>query len=281
MYTHSRYFGSRIVNYLWSLDAANGVNDPHANQRVKVGLDDIDSNGPIDPPAYFVERNQQRLRNNQQQSPGCLTNLNTQVPFTANTSHPANIFVGDRFLSNTVDSTITTVGEVVKTAELPYYCALRAADHLRSRFGAIVFVVGLGPRAADIYGEQCNDPLQNPLDFDSRKDNFLRRLAFAPESLNRSQVDEFIGGQSANWDSSNDFGFGSRTLSCQNHPLNGVQVELGYGENLTSGTPTSLDPLGHGFTPRHFGAYYGCNDSSQLNEVFGNIAKQILLRLAT
>ncbi len=288
MYTHSRYFGSRILNLNWSLDAANGVPDQHRHQRTKVGLDAVDSNGPIDPPVYFTERNQQRLKNNQQQSPGCLTTLNTQIPFTQNSADPANIFVGarthqdHRFLSNINDSTIKQVGEVVKSAELPYYCALRAADHLRHRFGAIVFVVGLGPRAADIYGEQCEDPLQNPLDFDSRKDHFLRRLAFAPESLNRSQVDDFIDGQNASWDSSNNFGFAPRTLTnCQNHPLAGVALQLGYGERLTDGTPFSLDPLGHRFTPRHLGAYYGCNDSSQLNEVFGNIAKQILLRLAT
>jgi hypothetical protein len=279
MYTHSRYFGSRILNYNWALDPG-GASSLHDNQRIKVGLDTIQPSGQIAPPAYFTERNQQELKNNPSQSPGCLTNLNTQLPFTADSDEPANIFVGERFLSNTDDSTIENVGEVVKTTELPYYCALRAADHLRSRFGAIVFVVGLGPRAADIYGESCNDPLQNPLDFDSRKDNFLRRLAFAPESLERSQVDDFMNGQSASWEASNDFGFSSRTLSCQNHPLNGIQVELGYGETLDGSAPRSRTPLEHEFTPRHFGAYYGCNDSSQLNEVFGNIAKQILLRLA-
>ncbi|MFN9957277.1 MAG: hypothetical protein ACK55I_29585, partial [bacterium] len=190
--------------------------------------------------------------------------------------------VGDRFISNTNDSTIEQVGEVVKTTELPYYCALRAADHLRLRFGAIVFVVGLGPSATDSYGAQCNDPLQNPLDPDSRKDNFLRRLAFAPESLVRAQVANFMNGQSASWLDSNDFGFKQITLAnCSDHPLNGVSLEIGYGEDGTSSNPVSRTPLEHEFTPRHFGAYYGCNDPSQLNEVFGTIAKQILLRLAT
>jgi hypothetical protein len=301
MYTHSRYFGSRILNHNWVLGPANGVPSQHSNQREKVGLDAIEPNGnqPIDPPEYFTERHPQRLMNNQNQSPGCLETLNTQIPFTANSGNrniedaAANIFVGGAnaashsFLSNdpaNIDASIAAVGEIVKSAELPYYCALRAADYLRSQYGAIVFVVGLGPRAADIYGDQCTDPLQNPLDFDSRKDNFLRRLAFAPESLVRQQVDDFINGQSASWDSSNDFGYSPRDLSTcasNDHPLSGQTVTLGYGEELSGNNPASRAPNDHNFTPRHFGAYYGCNDPSQLNEVFGNIAKQLLLRLAT
>jgi hypothetical protein len=279
MYTHSRYFGSRILNENWLLDDVGNI---HSNQRVKVGLRTIQAGGDIAPPAHFTERNPQSIKNDAQQSPGCLTNLNTQLPFTMTSPDPANIFVGDRFISNTNDSTIEQVGEVVKTTELPYYCALRAADHLRLRFGAIVFVVGLGPSATDSYGAQCNDPLQNQLDPDSRKDNFLRRLAFAPESLVRAQVANFMNGQSASWLDSNDFGFKQITLAnCSDHPLNGVSLEIGYGEDGTSSNPVSRTPLEHEFTPRHFGAYYGCNDPSQLNEVFGTIAKQILLRLAT
>jgi hypothetical protein len=309
MYTHSRYFASRVLNSLWRLDGDQPFNPNDPGQRMepeyrdlfhrfKTGLDRVDghsnNNAPIQPPPYYTQRGQQQIMDNIRQSPGCLTSLNAQIPFT-DAQIPrlpdARIWMGDEFISNNYradedprspESSIKTVGEIVKTAEMPYYCALRAADYLRSQ-GAVVFVVGLGPSATASYSDQCNDPLQNALDFESRKDRFLRRLALAPESLADPEI--FMLGGSSAWATHHDFGFTQqpRKISkCTQHPLEDVSVNMGYGEDISNdSTPVSWDTSGHQFTPAHLGAYYGSNDPSQLNAVFANIAKQILIRLST
>jgi hypothetical protein len=166
---------------------------------------------------------------------------------------------------------------------MPYYCALRAADFLRSQ-RVVVFVVGLGPSATNSassgYGASCTDPLQNALDFESRKDYFLRRLAFAPESL--ANPAGFMAGLDSAWDPQHDFGFQQREISgCNNHPLSGLKVNMGYGEASSENRVISRTPQQHGFTPGQLGAYYGSNDPTQLGVVFANVAKQILVRLST
>lgn len=311
MYNHSLYTGSRVLNQNWRLDGPPGIdpNDPERRQeprykdlfhRLKTGLSEVDgdptNNATIDAPDYFIERNRQRLKDHLNQSPGCLTSLNAQIPFTDDAQIPltdARIWMGDEFISNDYrpenpmdqNTSIKTVGEIAKTAEMPYYCALRAADYLRSR-GAVVFVVGLGPSATNHpefgYGKDCNDPLQNALDFESRKDRFLRRLAFAPESL--AEPARFMLGSSSSWALHHDFGTTQQPreiAGCSNHPLNGIRVNMGYAESSSNGELQPWDPQRHRFTPAHLGAYYGSNDPSQLNAVFANIAKQILIRLST
>jgi hypothetical protein len=197
----------------------------------------------------------------------------------------ANLYAGNDFLSNAADASIATVGEIVKSAELPYYCSIRAADYLRSQ-GIVVFVVGLGDPASAVYGDTCNDPMQNALDANTRKDYFLQRLAFAPESLVNPAA--FVLDPSmTTWRPQNDFRYqqgattnAPLTIACTNHPLNGIAVNIGYGEDWNSPRPSGRSPSGHGFTPRELGAYYPAKQANQLAPIFGKIAKQILLRLS-
>jgi hypothetical protein len=267
-YNHARYFASRVVDRDWRWNGSFG-NDS-SGKATKTGLTlDQRRNAP----SYFMQPH--TLQGNPHDSPGCLGQLSAKVPFTE-----AEIHMGDNFVSNTA-TTIRQRGEAVKTAELPYYCALRAADWLRSQYNVVIFVVGLGQRADDLYGTSCEDPLQNALDPNSRKDRFLRRLAFAPETLT-DPISLFEGSNGGSWLVSSDFGFSPRRSlsSCTNHPLAGLTVEIGYKEENKSNS-SGFSPGQHGFTSDHLGAYYGANNPDDLKMLFGEIAKRMLLRLAT
>jgi hypothetical protein len=268
-YNHSRYFASRAVDADWKYNGTS--TDDSSDKAAKTKLTQNQTNTP---PGYFFDTNY-RISAGSTTAPGCLATLDSQVPYTT-----AQINVGPNFVSNPTSS-IQVNGEAVKTAELPYYCALRAADWLRSQYNVVIFVVGLGPSATSIYGSSCQDPLQNALDPNSRKNYFLRRLAFAPESLS-DPVAFYSSSSGSNWNSKNDFRFrtGITLNSCPNHPLSGVSIELGYSEdpyNLSGG----YSPSQHGFTRDNLGAYYGSNDPTQLKLIFATIAKRMLLRLAT
>ena len=68
--------------------------------------------------------------------------------------------------------------------QLPYYCAIEAADYIRTRFAGTFYVIGLGPTASMLGPGApgrtgCNDPLQDADDHVGRKDWFLSRLAFS------------------------------------------------------------------------------------------------------
>jgi hypothetical protein len=127
--------------------------------------------------------------------------------------------------------------------------------------------------------------MQNALDFSSRKDHFLRRLALAPEALNNPA--SFIGGKPSDWASGSDFRYGQYTLSnclSPSHPLASQNVNLGYSDTpIESSFNPAADKAGvtpSTFNPNQLGAYYPSNDPKQLNALFGKIAKQILVRLA-
>jgi|GEM_PF-2294619 len=273
-YNHSRYFASRVVDANWRWNGA--YPDDSEDKADKNGL----TNSQLrTTPLYFdLPQPNHTLVGNPHDTPGCLNSLDSKVPFI-----DAQIHTGENFVSNPAAS-IRTRGEAVKTAELPYYCALRAADWLRQQYNVVIFVVGLGPSANDIYdqpGKTCEDPLQNALDPNSRKDRFLRRLAFAPESL--SDATAIFGDdiQQLSWSKQSDFTFRSRSLdSCQNHPLAGERVESGYNEKDVSKYP-GYSPSDHGFTSDHLGAYFHANDPEELKILFGEIAKRVLLRLTT
>ncbi len=308
-YNHSRYFASRVVNANWNLSDSKMLTTLLTSNTARFpGQTPLNLNYLFFPPPFSATT----LDTSPQSTPvtplvgytnyplpanpGCLNTLNSFLP---GTTGPAQIYVNgtgapNPFLSNADSnlSSIQTVGEIVKTAELPYYCAIRAADYLREK-GIILFVIGLGPAASDRYSTSCNDPMQNALDFDSRKDNFLRRLAFAPEALMDPAA--FIANPTAGqWSDAHDFRFKQRTLSsCTNsdpnfnHPLNGQNVWMGYSEgSIGTVAPETIAGAQPGGAPGvansdQFGAYYGSNDPSQLTPLFGKIAKQILLRLST
>ncbi len=277
-YNHSRYFASRVVDRNWQ--HTGSINDDSQAKAAKTGLtQDQQQNAP----AYFDKPH--IIAGSTNDTPGCLSTLSAKIPFTN-----ARVHVGDNFVSNNRNS-ILAFGEAVKTAELPYYCALRAADYLRTQYGVVIFVVGLGDSASAIYGTSCEDPLQNSLDPNSRKDRFLRRLAFSPESL--ADPITFLGRDpmevdpNATWNSDFNFGFktGVTFGSCNNHPLNNsaasstANMEVGYYEDPDR--PNGFSPADHQFTPSHLGAYYAANNPEELKMIFGEIAKRVLLRLAT
>ncbi len=273
-YNHSRYFASRVVDRDWQYNGS--TNEDSKDKANKTGLKQDQLRNA---PAYFDQPH--TMLENPNDTPGCLTTLSAQVPFT-----DAQIHVGDNFVANNRDS-ILSVGESVKTSELPYYCALRAADYLRSQYGVVIFVVGLGDSATDIYGSSCEDPLQNSLDPNSRKDRFLRRLAFAPESLTDPVAflknDPMDVDPNTAWGSDLNIGFRTNInfRSCTNHPLAGssVTLETGYYENPED--QNGFSPAEHKFTPSHLGAYYAADNPDALKMIFGEIAKRVLLRLAT
>lgn len=294
-YNHSRYFASRVLDSTWSLGASQsrtGLQYLMSSSSFPVlaagrtpliphlltfpGL--LDTSGQSTPTMPYP------ILPLPTTSPGCLNTLNSFVPGTPAEIHVRGGSAQDAFISNRQATTIESRGEIVKSAELPYYCAIRAADYLRER-GVILFVIGLGPAASDRYTSLCTDPLQNALDFDTRKDIFLRRLAFAPESL--ANPANFIASGSDSWAPNHSFRF-NENLSisgCSNHPLEGIAVRMGYSDDQfteTSGLQTGSLPGGAPgvASSEQLGAYYPSTDPSELTPLFGKIAKQILLRLS-
>ncbi len=190
-----------------------------------------------------------------------------------------------------------------KYDELPYYCAIEAADYIRTRFGGTIFTVGLGDANTHRIGggqdSSCNDPLQDPDDHTSRKDFFLARLAFARSMFtNQLQPDtvrshyQIAGNQS------------TRTISrCSDHRLKRQDTtgalpaapRVGYtsGDGLGDGSttyldlrprrPASMDTIlsdGSNGTRRidTQGEYFPTDDANEIPRIFDLIAKTILLR---
>ena len=313
-YNHSLYFASRVLDTQWSLDrllfGATGLKQADAvylrgttvraapldfryppNFTVKFyrgeGVSDSSDapvfNPPLTPPASPVA--------------GCLDALDAEIPVQ---EAGVKLFVGagrSSFWSNTDATSIARVGEIIKSAELPYYCAIRAADYLRQKKNTTVFTVGLGESASITYGETCEDPMQNALDFDKRKDFFLQRLAFAPEAIRFASANtmSLVG---AFWQPKADFDLKKRTLlTCSaQHPLKDRIVYTGFSWTCAdNGTPpVTLAMPAEGeckdptvaehdlrdFLPDAIGGYYPTSDASKLTAQFGAIAKQILFRLS-
>jgi hypothetical protein len=184
-----------------------------------------------------------------------------------------------------------------KYDELPYYCAIEAADYIRRRFAGTIFTVGLGPaevhRSGGGQGDTCNDPLQDPDDHTSRKDFFLTRLAFARSMFTNQLSPELIG---SHYQIS-----GPQTLrtisGCNSHRLNSTtperQPNVGYTSalqvdndqtyrNLRPLRPASMDTLllgGEGTRRMETqGEYFPTDDATEIPRIFDSIAKTILLR---
>jgi hypothetical protein len=192
-----------------------------------------------------------------------------------------------------------------KYDELPYYCAIEAADYIRTRYGGTIFTVGLGNPSTHFSGDAggqdptCNDPLQDADDHTSRKDFFLARLAFArsifTDQLNPTTVGSHyqIAGTPQNKD----------VTRCSDHRLKEPDAysvaaptpRVGYtsADTLSDGNTTyqHLRPLrpivmdGLTTTPTSGarridtqGEYFPTNDPAEIPRIFDLIAKTILLR---
>ena len=316
-YNHSLYFASRVVDRQWRLDRKLfGSGDEHKQIRV-VHLEQPSGGfirpAPLNfdyPPqsadltvSFYGSDTQPNFSPpfNPPARPnvGCLDALDAAIP--VQNSFNERLFVGQgpsSFWSNTTAESIGKVGEIVKTAELPYYCAIRAADYLRKKRNVTVFAVGLGKSASIEYGNNCDDPMQNALDFENRKDFFLQRLALSAEAI-RFQDANTTSLVGAHWQPAADFRLQRRSIpmSCDKHPLKGQSVYLGFSETPVTEIPSSCLARGSGgicpstdrnihgaeastFSSDAIGGYYPTNDPSQLKAHFGAIAKQILFRLS-
>ena len=132
--------------------------------------------------------------------------------------------------------------------------------------------------------------MENALDFNSRKDKFLTRLALDPRAL--AIPSSAYNGDVISSEWNDDYSFGYRpnhNIQCSNHPLNNETITIGYGENGSPSTPTPRAPSNQAidddnpsppFTSDHVGTYYGSSDPSQLKGIFAQVAKQILLELS-
>jgi len=177
--------------------------------------------------------------------------------------------------------------------QLPYYCAIEAADYIRSTFGGTIFTIGLGPGALatdksdDRPSSTCADPLQDANDHVSRKDSFLTRLAYAEPVTGKTVDTWYLFRQSPS----------PATISnCYSHrynsltPKDNVALKIGYRssifhDDLNSGLDSKLNPKksgdAYGRVINTKGGYYPTPDANQLPSIFGSVAKSILLRLAS
>ncbi len=141
-----------------------------------------------------------------------------------------------------------------------YDCAIEASDYIR-RKGGVVYTIGLGPQSfAATAGPPPvpnTDPYQNPVNDFTRKEYFLRRIAY----------DDFHA--LANSDPS----FGKHrqvTINDPNDPRITQPVWVGYDEHKTYGQENFQDRKG---------SYAGTNNPDELNSLFTRVAKDILLQL--
>lgn len=186
--------------------------------------------------------------------PGCLSNLDFSIP----NGVPTRVI---SVLDNTLgDTNAFQVNNQQKFSELPYYCAIEAADQIRTTYNGTVFAIGLGPTSTN---PQCDDPLQDPTDYFTRKDNFLSRLAFDPYTYDAT-----------GWKSA--FNVSRRRAANFNSSCTPTTRSfVGYNV-LTNGTDSSRTPAQLSGTE---GQYYPTSNPNDLPFLFAQVAKQILLRL--
>lgn len=148
-------------------------------------------------------------------------------------------------------------------ARLGYFCAIEAADFIRTEFEAPVFTVGVGPSGT----ANCTDPFENVDNPIVRKDSFLARVALDPEVVTEltgpdSDTSRFNFQQSR---SSRLPACNCSGTTCDPATTTNVGYTPGIGPNLTN---ADLQ-----------GEYFGTSSGDQLGLLFSTVAKQILLRL--
>jgi Putative Flp pilus-assembly TadE/G-like len=183
---------------------------------------------------------------------GCLSNLNFNIPGTGSTAGVKDVPID-------LNGSAATK---FNYAKLPYYCAIEAADYIRSNLAApaTVYTIGVGnPGSAN-----CQDPFENVDNPLIRKDNFLARVALDPETLTES-----AGNFTVTTNSKFDF----RTIRTNSTCNPSTAPAQGVGYNSINATKKT--------TPDVQGEYFATQDANELRTLFSIIAKQILLRLGT
>jgi Flp pilus assembly protein TadG len=189
--------------------------------------------------------------------PGCLNGgtINFSLPGTTHQAGVLNVPLDADGGPNTA----------LNYARLPYYCAIEAADWLRTNFNSPVFTIGVGPTGAN-----CGDPFQNVDNPVVRKDNFLHRLAADPDIFNNPANPTVIRKQ----------------YDFQTGDPQGLDCNCGPGTPYLCGpairTAAQYTPIdGSPMTPQMLGEYYGTATGNQLAALFSSVAKSILLRLGS
>jgi hypothetical protein len=186
---------------------------------------------------------------------GCLTNLDFDLP-NIGSSYGVR---GVPFANSTKSFHYTD--------QLPYYCAIEAADFIRRGLNGTVFAVGFGPNP-----DTClnNDPLQDADNSFIRKDNFLGRVALDPIKTVSTAGSSCGFVSQANFQTRHSVTISGSTCP---HRLTGQTFEVGY-------TPAGGSPLQPGAFPAGTqGEYVGTADPFRIQLSFARIAKQILFRL--
>lgn len=202
-----------------------------------------------------------------------------------------------------------------KYDELPYYCAVEAADYLRLHFGATIFAIGLGQANNTTNTINCTDVLMDADNHSARKDAFLSRLAFSRQAFTDQLVPVALQNQyRINVSPLATVPNPRQVTGCANHRYNTGQVNalpqltIGYtstarnhasqaspgadkSDNLADVFkmlrpfhPNSTDPFNQGANAQNFrridtmGEYFATNDPTEVPAIFSNIAKTILLR---
>ena len=176
---------------------------------------------------------------------GCLSNLDFNIPGTGGTASVRGV---------PIHAVSTNTNTNLNYAKLPYYCAIEAADYIRSNLAApaTVYTIGVGNPGTTT---NCQDPFENVDNPLIRKDNFLARVALDPEIFPVTSTSKF------NFQ-------GSRTPPATCNLATSTQA-VGYtpGTNIKRTTPDVQ------------GEYFATQDANELRTLFSIIAKQILLRL--
>ena len=200
--------------------------------------------------------------------------------------------------------------------QLPYYCAIEAADYIRTRFAGTFYVIGLGPTASMVIANnrtRCDDPLQDADDHVGRKDWFLSRLAFSRNIASNptTPTDVRALNQFALANGKEYPGHDSRALGCNTHRfkikgyssgnlITQPRFPLTWGYTSTSPSPRVDGPTTYQdlrpFRPKVMdglhddtpgaqyrrldtqGEYFPTSDPNEVPNIFGIIAKAILLR---
>ncbi len=212
--------------------------------------------------AFFFERalNSALSTGATGKQPGCLSNLDFTLPGNGTSVIQVPAVDSAETAFHISDGTL-------KSVELPYYCAIEAADQIRTQYSGTVYTIGLGNMSSRSPGtEGCDDPLQDMTDPDTRKDNFLTRLAFAPATFSGN-----------NWNAP--FRFSPREVRNFNSQCAARRsAPIGYTLTLNGIPNTSRFPQSLGATA---GQYYPTSNPNDLPMIFVQVAKQILLRLGT
>lgn len=177
---------------------------------------------------------------------GCLSTLNFNIPGTVRAAGVSGVLIDP-------DGAAATN---FNYAKLPYYCAIEAADYIRSNLAApaTVYTIGVGNPAPS------SDPFENVDNPLIRKDNFLARVALDPETLQMQSNGDFTVIPNSKFDFQN---LSDTSPMCPNT----AQACYKPGSN------TKL------FSPNVQGEYFATQDANELRTLFAIIAKQILLRL--